>query len=138
MAELSSLKGWLDINILNFKSNPIAFEFNLIYKGRAYALKGGFDENYRRLSPGVFLAMQVIKNCFNNNLKEYDQLGYNEKYKMYWATGDRLHQEYCIFNYSFYGKVLNLLECKIISNIKKIKILKKFFQYLKNQHILKK
>ncbi|MHB9154863.1 MAG: GNAT family N-acetyltransferase, partial [Endomicrobiales bacterium] len=75
LAAAAASKGWLNLRVLRVKGLPVAFLFNLDYKGRSFFLKTGFDEGYRELSSGEFLGNQAIKECFDRGFREYDLLG---------------------------------------------------------------
>ena len=121
LAQVAADKGWLSLNVLKLTDSPVAFEFNLIYKEKAYAVKTGFDEKYSRFSPSNFLAHSVIKDCFNGRLKEYDLLGDNENYKMEWASLCRKHYQYLIFNENYLGILLFFIENNTIPFLRNIK-----------------
>ncbi|MFH1776274.1 MAG: GNAT family N-acetyltransferase [Candidatus Omnitrophota bacterium] len=124
LAEAMSSKGYLNIWILKINGRPIAFEFSLRYKKNIYSLKTGFDEKYYRLSPSVLLDTFVIKNSFDNNANEYDLLGDKDRYKLRWTSLVRKHCYCYFFGNSGYGKILAFLEYKVITNIKKQKLMR--------------
>lgn len=58
LARLGAEKGWLKMLILCRREEPLAFTFEFRYGETIFFLKTGFDENFSRLSPGIFLAGQ--------------------------------------------------------------------------------
>lgn len=118
LAEVSSFKEWLNIWVLKINTVPVAFVYNLDYKGRIFSLKIGFDEKYAVFSPSEYINTAAIKNCFDNKRVEYDWLGDKLYFKTRWTSSYREHYKYWIFRNSIYGKTLYFRE-KIISNIKR-------------------
>lgn len=121
LAEVCARKEWLNLYMLKINNEPAAFEFILNYKKKAYLLKTGFNERFRRFSPGILLLANSIKDSFNYCLKEYDLLGESDSYKMRWATAYRAHRKYLIFNHNLIGTILFFLESKVVPPINKIK-----------------
>lgn len=120
LAEAFSNKGWLNLYILKINDEPVAFEFVINYKDKAYLLKIGFNVLYEKFSPGLLLLTESIKNAFDEKLKEYDFLGENDLYKMKWTSSCREHKKYLIFNSTILGNCFAALETKIIPFMKQI------------------
>lgn len=114
LAEQTSKSGWLNLWILKLNTIPISFVFNLSYKMKIYFLKVGFDEAYKKISPGLFLTERTVFEAFANGHKEFDFLGANEDYKLKWTSLCRQHCKYFIFNSNPYGRLLSQLELKLV------------------------
>jgi CelD/BcsL family acetyltransferase involved in cellulose biosynthesis len=112
--ELSSAagnKGWLNIWLLNIKDNhPIAYEYHLKYKNKAYALRADFDETYRDFTPGSVLEYKILEETFNDGVIEYDFCGNAYGYKMNWADNVREHVTFEIFGSTPTARLLYGLE----------------------------
>ena len=120
LAAVAASKGWLNINILEVRNTPVAFIYNLVYKGKAFFMKTGFDERYRSLSSGDFLNHQAIRECFERNLVEYDLLGDVEPYKLKLASACREHRKFIVFGTTLTGRMLHCLESRVISGVKSL------------------
>jgi CelD/BcsL family acetyltransferase involved in cellulose biosynthesis len=102
--------GWLRVNILKHKGEPVAFVFNSRYKKTVYGHQLGYDDNYKAFSPGRYILSRSIKETFGAGVAEYDFLGKDESYKMSFTSTCRGHAKYFIFNGTLMGGVLNAVE----------------------------
>jgi len=85
LSKVAEDNGWLSIWLLRLNNEPIAIEYHLEYMGRTHAMRGDFDESYRKLSPGSVLEAHIVEHCFKNGLKEYDFCGLDYRYKTLWT-----------------------------------------------------
>ena len=69
----------------------VAFDLCLLYRDRLYLLKTGYDEEFRRLAPGLVLRLSTIERCFELNLAAHELLGDVSEWKSKFATGERPH-----------------------------------------------
>jgi CelD/BcsL family acetyltransferase involved in cellulose biosynthesis len=134
-AEKAAIKKWLSINILSYTGTPIAFDYKLLYKGRTYNLKVGFDKDFNNMSPGVCLFQHSIKDSFENNGYEYDFIGQNDPYKLCWTGLCREHKKYWIFSDSIYGKTLYFLENTLFQRMKRSPFIKRLVQEIRSDKI---
>jgi CelD/BcsL family acetyltransferase involved in cellulose biosynthesis len=89
VARWAAERGWLRLCFLRLDGHPVAFDYN-IHAGRVYyGLKGGYDEAFRRFSPGKVLLMSMIERIFDEGVDRYDFLGEDEPYKLDWSDGTR-------------------------------------------------
>ncbi len=117
----AAARGWLNLFILRKNSKPIAFVYDLVYKGIEYGIKIGYDKEYSKESPGEYLIGNVIKNSFAGGMTEFELMGGPNSYKMRWTSLCKEHVKYMIFGRTFCGKILRFLELSIIPWIKKIR-----------------
>jgi CelD/BcsL family acetyltransferase involved in cellulose biosynthesis len=90
VARWAARSGWLRLAFLRLDGRPIAFDFCLDSGGAFYALKGGFDTEFRRLGPGVVLTHESIERAFGDpGLRSYEFLGESDPYKLAWT--DKTH-----------------------------------------------
>jgi hypothetical protein len=90
------------------------------YQGKDYFIKTGFDEEYSRLSPGIHILSESIKEAFATGCSEYDLLGQNEGYKMKFTDSVRVHCKYWVFNNTPYGKLLYQLENRTVAALRQL------------------
>jgi len=87
VARLCAARGWLGLAFLRLDERPIAFQFLVRYGGVVSQLKGGFDEEFRKLAPGTLLLQDVIRYTFEGETEMYEFLGAEERFKLEWAAG---------------------------------------------------
>lgn len=123
----ANAKGWLYVWMMKANGKPIAFEYDLQYKGKVHALRSEFNEEYASYSPGAVLESYIIKDIFLSGCKEYDMGGSADEYKKHWTVNIREHANILVFNKGLYPKLMSFLEGTIIPYIKR----KELFQRLK-------
>jgi CelD/BcsL family acetyltransferase involved in cellulose biosynthesis len=69
----------------------VAFDLCLLHRNRLYLLKTGFDEDFRRLAPGLVMRLLTVRRCFELGLDAHELLGVESDWKMKFATGTRDH-----------------------------------------------
>ncbi len=77
---------WLELD-----GRRIGFLFGIAYRGTYYALKTSFDEEFRKLAPGVTLFHHAINYAFEHGLDRFDFVGQRARWKDEWATGNIEH-----------------------------------------------
>ncbi|MHB9155701.1 MAG: GNAT family N-acetyltransferase [Endomicrobiales bacterium] len=110
--------GWLSIWMLKCGGKPVAFQYVLDDKRKMTGLKMEFDEEYRAMVPGKFLAQRLIQYCFDHRYDEFDMMGRDEGHKMEWSSVCRPHCKYLIFNPTPYGRMLHFLETKAVPRLR--------------------
>src|SRR3954447_4373198 len=90
VARWAARSGWLRLAFLRLDGRPLAFDLCLDSGGSFYALKGGFDTEFRRLGPGVVLTHESIARAFADpGLRSYELLGRADEYKLAWTDATR-------------------------------------------------
>jgi CelD/BcsL family acetyltransferase involved in cellulose biosynthesis len=87
LARWAASEGWLRLGFVRVDGDPIAFCLGIQAFGVHYALKVGYAEHARRLSPGVLLFHSLIRRAFDDGLHTFDFAGHDQPYKSAWATG---------------------------------------------------
>jgi len=85
-ARAAAEKGWLRLHLLELNGEPIAIDYGCAFSGRGVFIKIGFDEAYRRLSPGTLLLAEKLRCCIEEGLHSCDFLGETEHYKTRWTS----------------------------------------------------
>jgi CelD/BcsL family acetyltransferase involved in cellulose biosynthesis len=101
--------GYLSLFFLEFDGHPVAAHFGLTHAGRYFMPKIGIDENYRKCGPGHLLIYEIMRNCVENGISEYDFTGPAAEYKAKWTSTNRAHFTLRIFNTSLRGRLLHSL-----------------------------
>lgn len=77
---------WLELD-----GRRIGFLLGIAYHGTYYALKTSFDEDFRKLAPGVALFHHAIRYAFERGLSRFDFVGQRARWKDEWSTGHTEH-----------------------------------------------
>jgi hypothetical protein len=85
-AHVAAKAGWLRLHLLELDGNVIAADYGCAFAGGGVFIKTGFDEAYRRLSPGVLLLAETLKATIEEGLDTYDFLGDPDRYKTRWTS----------------------------------------------------
>jgi CelD/BcsL family acetyltransferase involved in cellulose biosynthesis len=112
--------GYLSLFFLDFNGLPIAAQFGLTHAGRYFMPKLAFDENYRKCGPGHLLIYEIMRDCVQNAIHEYDFTGPWAEYKAKWTSINRPHFTVWIFRKSIAGRLLHTLKFTLEANARKI------------------
>lgn len=85
LARWAAARGMLRIFFLRLDRRPLAMYYALMDRGRCHLLKGGYDPDYKRFSPGKLLMRGVISHCFSMAVSRVEFHGDAEPYKLLWA-----------------------------------------------------
>lgn len=84
-------RGELRLSRIVLDGQVAAFDLCLLHGGRLCLLKLGYDERYRKLSPGLVLQLSIIERCFELGLTAFELHGDDAEWKRKFATADRAH-----------------------------------------------
>jgi CelD/BcsL family acetyltransferase involved in cellulose biosynthesis len=84
-------RGELRISRIGLDGRTVAFDLCILYDARLYLLKTGFDEDFRRLAPGLVMRLSIIERCFELGLRSHELLGGESEWKAKFETGKRAH-----------------------------------------------
>jgi CelD/BcsL family acetyltransferase involved in cellulose biosynthesis len=104
IARWAAARGWLRLAFLRLDGRPLAFDFCLEANGVFYALKGGFDVEYRRFGPGGVLTLESLRRAFEGGLDSYEFLGTDDPYKLQWTSTVRERMRLQVFSRSVAGR----------------------------------
>jgi CelD/BcsL family acetyltransferase involved in cellulose biosynthesis len=90
-AALSAERGWLRLHFLSVGGRAIAFDYSLLYGGRLYCLKMGYDPGFASYSAGQLLKHRILEQSFSAGVREYDFLGPMMEAKADWHPSSRRH-----------------------------------------------
>ena len=82
-------EGILRIAFLRIGDRRIAVEFGFQDERRFYNIKGGYDPEFKKHSPGLLIAHDLIKKCADQGLETFEYLGAAEPMKMEWTDRTR-------------------------------------------------
>lgn len=105
-------KGWINLWMLSFGNDPVAFEYHLNYGGSTCPIRADYDETHRAFSPGAYLEYVIIRSLFENSssaVTEYNTCADCYPYELRWTGSVRPLKKLLIFRKSWYGRVLQAL-----------------------------
>lgn len=104
LARWAADRGFLRLAFLRLDGRPLAFDYCLDTGGSFYALKGGFDVEFRNLGPGVVLTHESLRRAFESeSLRTYEFLGTSDEYKLQWTSATRERIRFQLFSKSPVG-----------------------------------
>jgi CelD/BcsL family acetyltransferase involved in cellulose biosynthesis len=119
LAQRTAKCGWTLLNFLRAGSKRVAFEYCLNYKNRIYRLKSGYDPSYARYSPSNLLSCLVLRNAFDQGIREFEFLGDSEDWKLQWTRQTKPHHWLFVFSGTFKGRLLYLIKFQLIPLFKR-------------------
>ncbi|HSN17549.1 MAG TPA: GNAT family N-acetyltransferase [Gammaproteobacteria bacterium] len=87
MTAWAAQQGVLRLYLLRLDQHVVAMCLTLQQHGVCYMLKGGYDEEFRRSSPGHLLTEAILEDCASREMRRVEMNGEPEAYKLSWATG---------------------------------------------------
>jgi CelD/BcsL family acetyltransferase involved in cellulose biosynthesis len=84
--------GRLRLYALTADGAPIAVQYNLAARGRAYAYLSGFDPAWAKFSPGMVLLKYSIACAIGEGAAEFDFLRKRETFKYQWGGRERVNR----------------------------------------------
>ncbi len=97
LAHRMAARGWLRLDFLKAGGRRLAFSYGLRHGARLYLLKGGYDPEYSRCSPGTVMYGEILRDAFERGLDELDLLGDAEPWKLRWTYETRTHHWLFVF-----------------------------------------
>jgi CelD/BcsL family acetyltransferase involved in cellulose biosynthesis len=77
-------EGLLSLAYLRLDGRAVAFQFGIRTKRAYYFLKGGYDPEFGRYSPGKLLHARMLERMIAGGVERYEFLGDTESYKLMW------------------------------------------------------
>lgn len=105
---------------LKLDGKTIAMSLNIRYGSETFHWKTSYDEDFARYSPGNLLFRELLINSFKNGSSEIDFLSPSTPNKKFWATGEREHVAFYIFNRSPFGSLLWRWEFQVAGGLREI------------------
>lgn len=118
VARLFQERGELRLSRIALDGETVAFDLCLLHGGRLYLLKTGFDEQFRRLAPGLVMRLSIIERCFELGLNSHELLGDDSEWKRKFATGARAHADLRAYRRSPLGRSRYLYRGRVRPHLK--------------------
>lgn len=103
----------LSLYALRLGDRPVAMHFGLTWGGRYFLPKPAFDESHRECSPGQLLVHEVLRDCVERGLREFDFLGPWMEWKGDWTEEVRPHGWCYVFRRGPIGVALHAAKFRI-------------------------
>lgn len=87
MAQWAASHGALRLYLLRLGNRALAMCLTLQQHEHCCMMKGGYDEEFKRFSPGNLLTEALIEDCAKRGVKRVEIYGEAETYQPTWATG---------------------------------------------------
>jgi|SRR5579863_10431178 len=97
--------GHLCLYTLELEGKAIAAHIGFNYRGRYWAAKSTYDENYRDYAPGHLIVKAILADCSERGISEY-VMGIREDWKMEWTQNVRKRTYQCIFGRGLWPRML--------------------------------
>lgn len=114
LAEREACAGRLQLTFLRVGGKRIAFSYLLRSERRLYAVKIGYDREYRTYSPGNMLLNLVVKEACAKQIEEYDFLGADDEWKFEWTGSKRDHRWLFLFRNNLRGRLIHYLKFNVV------------------------
>jgi CelD/BcsL family acetyltransferase involved in cellulose biosynthesis len=88
-AEEAARAGFLRLAFLRIDGRPAAAQLAAECGGRFWLLKVGYDEEFKRSSPGSLLMLETIRQSASKGLESYEFLGIAESWTRVWTEHER-------------------------------------------------
>ncbi len=105
-------QGGVELWMLLFDRQPVAFEYHLTYGGVTCPIRADFDEAHRDLSPGAHLEHEILRTLHQSppqGVVEYNTCADGYAYERRWTNCLRRYHRAWAFRRSPYGRLLYAL-----------------------------
>jgi CelD/BcsL family acetyltransferase involved in cellulose biosynthesis len=112
--------GHLCLYTLELDGKAIAAHIGFTYRGRYWAAKSTYDENYRDYAPGHLIVKAILQDCSERGISEY-VMGIREDWKMEWTQDVRKRTYQCIFNRGVWPRALHAVRFSLRPKLKALR-----------------
>jgi len=81
VARAFDAKGWLRVDLLEIGGRAVASTFGYLVDGRFYLYNSAYEPDAGRISPGLVLVSELVKESIEKGLRRFDFLRGPERYK---------------------------------------------------------
>ncbi len=122
-ARVTAANGALYACELRLDGKTIAMSINIRYDQQTVHWKTTYDEEYARYSPGNLLFKELLTDCVNSGSSEIDFLSPSTTNKSFWATGERDHAAFYVFQASLFGRLAGYWKFTVIQRFRQLKFI---------------
>lgn len=106
---------------LKLDGKTIAMSLNIRDEHRTTHWKTSYDEDFARYSPGNLLFRELVKDCIRDASPEIDFLSPSTPNKKAWATGEREHAAFYVFQRGTFGSLLSKWKFGVVAGLRNFK-----------------
>lgn len=106
---------------LKLDGKTIAMSLNIRYDSETIHWKTSYDEDFARYSPGNLLFRELVRHSIEQGSNEIDFLSPATPNKRFWASGEREHVAFYIFNRGLFGSLLWTWKFRVLSGLRGLK-----------------
>jgi CelD/BcsL family acetyltransferase involved in cellulose biosynthesis len=118
LAERAAKRGWLRLLYLRVNGRRIAASYSLLYEGRLFLCKTGYDPEFSAVSPFKILTYLALRLAFAEGYAAVDFLGDPEPWKLQWTSTTLPHDWLFVFSATPRGRLLHSLKFQLIPALK--------------------
>ena len=115
-ARSSAESGQLRLFFLHLGDSPAAMAIAIHYAGALWFIKIGYDEKFRKCSPGMLLMMYAVKHSFDQGLSKVEFLGSYETWLSIWTRNIRAYS--ILLHYPFNVRGIRTFSGDLIKSIR--------------------
>ncbi|MDP8217223.1 MAG: GNAT family N-acetyltransferase [Candidatus Theseobacter exili] len=98
-----------EIHVIKYEGKSIAAQFVIKVRDVCYTLKIGYDENFRKVSPGILLKDYIIQLYQNRQVINYINFCSGESHNEIWRPLHKDLYDFFLFNKTMNGKAAQML-----------------------------
>ncbi|HME92437.1 MAG TPA: GNAT family N-acetyltransferase [Myxococcaceae bacterium] len=106
LAKAAALHGYLSCYFLRLDGEPVAFHYALELGRRYFLFKPAYSERLKEMGLGHLLVNEVLRDCIERGVEEFDFLGPDLPWKREWTRQTRPHTWLFVFRDSTFGRAL--------------------------------
>jgi CelD/BcsL family acetyltransferase involved in cellulose biosynthesis len=110
--------GNLRLSFLRVGGKRISFSYILRGQDTLYGVKIGYDPDYHAYSPGHVHLNLILQEACATGYVEYDFLGADDEWKLYWTRESRAHRWLFLFASRFRPRLLHRLKFGVLPKMK--------------------
>jgi CelD/BcsL family acetyltransferase involved in cellulose biosynthesis len=120
VAQWAEEAGWLSIYLLESGDQLLAAHFGLTYQGRYFSPKVTYDERHGKHAPGHLIVEEILRDCAERGIREYDITGQNDPWKRKWTEQTRGQCVQYVFSKGFRGRLAHRLRFRARPAVKRM------------------
>jgi hypothetical protein len=91
-------RNWFSGHILEFRGEPVAYVWGLLYRNIFYDFKESYKSAHRQLGAGHVLKLSLMEKLFKQGVAYYDYMGLCEEYKLRWTNKTYERSTFLLYN----------------------------------------
>jgi Acetyltransferase (GNAT) domain len=101
-------QGWFSGHVLEFRGEPVAYVYGLLYGNVFYDLKESYKSAHRDFGPGHVLKLSLMEQLFARHVAFYDYMGLCEEYKLRWTDKTYSRSTFLLYNRTLAARAARL------------------------------